>query len=256
MLSRAERKRLSALRRRKDRAETGLFVAEGVRLVEDALASGIVLDVALVAPSLEDTPRGAALARALRERVRTQDVTDAELGDIVATETPQGVAVVAQMPRYALHDVTLPARALILALDAVQDPGNFGTVVRSAEAFGATCVLTLPGTVDPWNAKAVRAAMGSSLRLPIIDATLPAAIEWLRLHECRILGADSSGVNIETMHVTQRVALVLGNEGAGLSDAVRAALDDTVAVPIRARTESLNVGVAAGILLYLLSRDL
>ena len=256
MLSRAEAKRLRALSRRKDREETGLFLAEGVRLVEDLLASEIVLQLALVAPSLEDTPRGLALSRALRQRVRTIDVTNSELAEIVTTETTQGVAVTAEIPRRRLQDIALPQRAVVLLLDGVQDPGNFGTVVRSADAFGGACVITLPGTVDPWNPKAVRSAMGSSLRVPIVDASVPDALQWLRATACRIVGADANGVSIESYRAAPRTALVLGNEGAGLSDPVRTALDDVVAVPIRGHAESLNVGVAAGILLYQLSRHL
>ena len=256
MLSRAELKRLRALKSRKGRAESGLFLAEGVRLVEDLLHTGIVPQMALVAPSLEDSPRGAALARTLRARARTVEVTERELAELAGTDTPQGVAVAAEIPRRRLRDVLLPDRALVLVLDGVQDPGNFGTVVRSAAAFDVACVLTLPGTVDAWNPKSVRAAMGSSLRVPIVDVGVPDAIEWLRDSGCRILGADAAGVSAEEIDRAPRTALVLGNEGAGLSDAIRAALDAVVAVPIRGDVDSLNVGVAAGILLYLLTREL
>jgi RNA methyltransferase, TrmH family len=255
MLTRSELRRLRALGSRKGRAESGLFLAEGVRLVEDLLATDIVLDVALVTPSLEDTPRGAALARALRTRVRTAEVTERELAVVAGTDTPQGVVVAAEIPRRRLADVVLTARALVLVLDGVQDPGNFGTVVRSADAFGVACVLALPGTVDPWNPKAVRSAMGASLRVPIVGVTVTAAIEWLRSAGCRILGADVAGVSVERIGSAPRTALVLGNEGVGLSEAIRTALDGMVAVPIRGAAESLNVGVAAGILLYLLTRE-
>jgi RNA methyltransferase, TrmH family len=192
----------------------------------------------------------------LRARERTIEVTERELADVAGTETPQGVAVAAEIPRRRLDDVVLPERALVLVLDGVQDPGNFGTVVRSADAFGVACVLTLPGTVDPWNPKSVRAAMGSSFRVPVVDVTVAAAIEWLRDGRCRILGAHAAGSSAAEIGSAPRTALVLGNEGAGLSDAVRGALDGMVAVPIRGSVDSLNVGVAAGILLYLLTREI
>jgi 23S rRNA (guanosine2251-2'-O)-methyltransferase len=102
----------------------------------------------------------------------------------------------------------------------------------------------------------VRAAMGSSLRVPILDVTLTDAFDWLRDGGCRIVGADAGGRSVEESGSAARTALVLGNEGAGLSDAVRTALDAVVAVPIRGSVDSLNVGVAAGILLYLLAREL
>jgi RNA methyltransferase, TrmH family len=255
MLSRAEAKRLHALARERARAETGLFLAEGVRLVEELLASTVVPRVALIAPSLEDTDRGAQLARRLRAAVRTVDVAEHELARVAATDAPQGVVVAAEMPRFELGRLHLGPRAVAVVLDAVQDPGNFGTIVRSADAFGADVVCCLPGTVDPWNPKAVRAAAGSSLRVPIVVAGLEQLLEFLRSADFQLLGADMGGAAIEGVRRRDRVALVLGNEGAGLTVAVRAHLDATVAVPIRGAAESLNVGVAAGILLYLLTRE-
>ncbi|CAN5678601.1 RNA methyltransferase [soil metagenome] len=259
MLSKAEIGRLQSLRRRKIRTETGLFVAEGVRVVEDLIASTIVLDRAFISPSLEDTERGARLARELRTRVQTMDVTDRELGTIAGTDQPQGVVVVASIPRATLAAVAalLPAtaHAAVVVLDAVQDPGNFGTVVRCADAFNALFVVVLPGTVDPWNPKAVRAAAGSSLRLPIVEATLDELLAFARTHDMQLWGADMEGDDVAAITPPARTALVLGNEGAGLSADVRAACDRFVAIPIRGGAESLNVGVAAGILLYSLGRE-
>jgi RNA methyltransferase, TrmH family len=256
MLSRAEASRLAALRRRRGRLESGLFLAEGVRVVEDLLASGVVPHTALVTPSLEDTARGAELAAKLRAAVRTLDVSGHELARIAGTDSPQGVVVAAEIPRRSLADVRLRARDLVVVLDAVQDPGNFGSIVRSADAFGAGLVCTLPGTVDPWNPKAVRAAAGSSLRIPIVDGAAGEVLGFLRDAGFHVLGAASDGSPVHTVPGAARHAVVLGNEGAGLGDSVRPLLDGLVAVPIRGPTDSLNVGVAAGILLYMLSREL
>lgn len=256
MLSRAEAARLRGLSRRSARRESGLFLAEGVRLVEDLLDSGTVPRLAVVAPSLEDTERGAALARRLRAAVRTEEVPDHELTRLAATEMPQGVLVAAAIPEHSLADVALRDRELVVVIDAVQDPGNFGTIVRSADAFGAGLVCMLPGSVDPWNPKAVRAAAGSSLRLPIVEVGEEELIAWLRRGEFRLLGAAADGESVESLEAAARTALVLGNEGAGIRGELRPALDGMVAVPQRGRAESLNVGVAAGILLYLLSREL
>jgi RNA methyltransferase, TrmH family len=255
MLSRAEAKRLHGLARPRNRAESGLFLAEGVRLVEDLLDSAVVPVIAVISTSLEDTPRGAALADRLRERVRTELVPEHELRAIADTDAPQGVVVAARMPHYLPGDVVAGDRALVVVLDAVQDPGNFGTIVRSADAFGAVCVYALPGTVDPWNPKAVRSAAGSSLRVPIMISEVDPLIGFLRDAGFTILGADTAGAVVDDVRPAARTALVLGNEGAGIGPALRPHLDDTVAVPIRGAAESLNVGVAAGILLYMLSRE-
>jgi RNA methyltransferase, TrmH family len=255
VLSKAEAKRLHALARPRERRETGLFLAEGVRLVEDLLRSAIVPRLAVIATSLEDSSRGAELAAQLRARVRTETVTESELHAIADTDAPQGVVVAAEIPRHEAGAILLPEHGLVAVLDAVQDPGNFGTIVRSADAFGAAAVLALPGTVDPWNPKSVRSAAGSSLRVPIVEADAPTALARLRGADYRILGADMAGTDVGAVPGAPRTALVLGNEGAGISASLREQLDGTVSVPIRGAAESLNVGVAAGILLYMLSRE-
>jgi RNA methyltransferase, TrmH family len=256
VLSKAEIKRLRALARPAGRAESGLFLVEGVRLVEELLGSAVVPRLAVVSSSLEDSPRGAALAERLRQRVQTLAAADHQLAAIADTEAPQGVVVAAEIPRRTLADVAVEARVLGVVLDGVQDPGNFGTIVRSADAFGASWVCALPGTVDPWNPKAVRSAAGSSLRVPIVECGHEALGEYLRGHGFRVLGADMGGEPVQPEAGAGRVALVLGNEGAGLRAATRELLDGMVSVPIRGAAESLNVGVAAGILLYELSREL
>jgi RNA methyltransferase, TrmH family len=255
MLSKAEAKRVQSLARPRGRRESGLFLVEGVRLAEELLRSPVVPRLAVVSPSLEDTPRGAALAAALRSAVRTESVGESELRGIADTDAPQGVVVTAEIPASGLDRLHVGERSLVAVLDGIQDPGNFGTVVRSAEAFGAAAVFLLPGTVDPWNPKAVRSAAGSSMRLPLVEGEPAPLLDWLRQRRFRILGADADGVDVAALSGHPRRALVLGNEGAGLGQPVRQLLDGTVAIPMPGPAESLNVGVAAGILLYMLARE-
>lgn len=255
MLSRSEQKLLHALRRRKIREAEQLFLAEGVRVVEALLEAGIDLRFGVAAPSLEDTERGRALAARLSDCGNLRRVGEGELAALAATESPQGVLAVAAIPGVQLEDLVPGDSAVVVALDAVQDPGNFGTVVRAADAFDAFFVAALPGTVDPWNPKAVRAAAGSSFHLPLLQVGIGELVAWLRHHRFSIQGADAAGTPIEDVRRVERVALMLGNEGAGIGAEVRAALDALVAIPIRGGAESLNVGVAAGILLYLLTRS-
>jgi TrmH family RNA methyltransferase len=252
-LSRSEASLIRGLHRRKVREDEGLFLAEGVRVVEDLLDSGIVLRQVVVSPSLEDTPRGVALLARLTAQREPKRVSDVQLAGLAATETPQGVVVVAAMPDAAIPDLG-DGPAAVLVLDGVQDPGNFGTLVRSADAFGVAFVLALTGTVDAWNPKAVRAAAGSSFRVPVLRSTPDAAAEALRERGFRILAADAGGSAVDRLELPGRVALVVGNEGAGLGERMRELADTEVAVPIRGGAESLNVAVAAGILLYLMTR--
>jgi TrmH family RNA methyltransferase len=245
---------LRALRQRKTREAEGRFVAEGVRVVEELLQSPLTVLWAAVSSSLEDSERGRALVEGMAARgVPVEWSSEAEFATLAATETPQGVLAVAEVPASRMDQLLRsPTPCVLLVLDAVQDPGNFGTLVRSAEALGAAGVIALPGTVDPWNAKSIRAAMGSSFRLPIVAAEWATAASALRASGFRLLAAAAGGH--PAPRGLQRAALVVGNEGAGISDAVRAEVDETVGIPLRGRAESLNVAAAAAILLHELTR--
>lgn len=255
MLSRAEESLLRGLHRRKVREEEGLFVAEGLRVVEDLVASGLPLRFAVVAPTLESSDRGRALASALEARGPVRRVDERVLARFADTETPQGVLAVAEIPRRSLDDVVLADSACtVLALDGVQDPGNFGTMVRTAEALGAAAVVALPGTVDPWNPKAVRSSAGASFRIPIVQPDVDSFLAWAHAHRVTVYGADAEGEPVDSTALAPRAALVVGNEGSGMSQAMLRRVDRRIAIPITGKAESLNAAVAAAILLFLLTR--
>jgi TrmH family RNA methyltransferase len=254
MLTRREERLLRTLRQRRAREEEGLFLAEGVRIVEDLVASPLAVRFAVAASTLGDTPRGRGLVSAMETRgIAVHQVEERAFRDWADTETPQGVLAVAEIPRAGLAAIPLDAEpAVVLVLDAVQDPGNFGTLVRTAEALGAAGVAALPGTVDPWNPKSVRAAMGSSFRLPVVEADWDALEPWLREHGVVTVASAVGAPPPESL--PRRAALVLGNEGAGVSaDTLRRA-DLTLGIPLRGRAESLNVAAAGAILLHELLR--
>lgn len=249
-----EEKELRGLQRRKIREREGLFLAEGVRVVEDLLASPLAVRWALTASSLEDSERGRALTRELdRRRVPRRVVDERAFAGHAGTESPQGVLAIAEIPRWSPQDLLRgPPPRVVLVLDAVQDPGNFGTLARSAEALGAAGIVALPGTVDPWNPKAIRSAAGSSFRLPVVAAEWEEAAAWLRGEGFELLAAAAGGEAVGPP--PERAALVVGNEGAGVSPEVEGAVDRVVGIPLRGRAESLNVAAAAAILLYELTR--
>lgn len=255
MLSQAESRLLHALKSRAGREKHGSFVVEGVRVVEELAASGIDLKFVAVSPTLEDSRRGQALLESVSTRADVRRVSDAQLRALAETETPQGVLAVARIPQRRLAQVQPAARSLVLLLDAIQDPGNLGTLVRSADAFAADCVIGLPGTVDYWNSKVVRSAAGAAFRVPLINAAADEVWQWLDTQGFTVCGADMNGVNVEDFAVPERVALVAGNEGSGLRKETRAHVAQLVSIPMPGRAESLNVGVAAGILLYELSKS-
>ena len=255
MLSRREERLLRSLRQRKTREAEGLFLAEGVRVVEDLAGSALPIRVAVAASTLGDTGRGRALLDLLATQgVAVHEADEWELAALADTQTPQGILAAAEIPRRGLADLALGADPVgVLVLDAVQDPGNFGTLARTAEALGAAGVVALPGTVDPWNPKSVRAAMGASFRLPVIPAEWDALAPWLAERGFVTLAAAAGGDPLPEPRPV-RAALVLGNEGAGVSEDTRARADRVVGIPLRGRAESLNVAAAGAILMYELLR--
>jgi RNA methyltransferase, TrmH family len=253
-LSRAEERLFRGLGRRRRRAGDRLFVAEGIRVIEELLAAGCVPRLTVVSSSLRDTERGQALAHRLVGGGPVRTVTDGELNRLAGTRSPQGVLVVAEIPAVELSGLHPSPVARVLVLDAVQDPGNIGTLARSAAAFDCDLLACLPGTVDPWNRKAVRASAGALFRLPVIEADPGELWGWMGRHDFVALGAEAGGEPMDPTDRPARFALVVGNEGAGLSAGVRARCDRLVGVPMRRGMESLNVAVSAGILLYELTR--
>ena len=256
-LSRAKERLLGRLRHRKTREREGLFLVEGVRAADEALIHRAAVRFAVVAPRLEGAPGGSALRDRLEGAgLEVARVDDAALAALADTESPQGVLLVCEEPRWSLDDVPPPGhgggRALLL--DGVQDPGNVGTLARAAAAFGVPAVVALEGTADPWNPKAVRAAAGAGFRVRVVRAGWDAARDWLTREDVRLLVGDASGGDVAALPRPASWALAVGNEGAGPRPAVLEA-GTPVAVPMPGGAESLNAGVAGSILLYALTRE-
>lgn len=243
------------LRRRKSREKHGLFVAEGVRCVEELIRSTFVVRGALVAQGFADSARGAALEGELRDaKLPVDEVTPRDFESAAETESPQGVLAIAEVPPSRLADLPPTDRIRLLVLDAVQDPGNVGTIIRTAAAMGVTATFSLPGTVDLWNAKVVRSGMGSHFHHPCFSGTWNELDSFRSERGIEVWAADASGESVANLQPPPRLALVVGNEGAGLSSSARSRAARVVALPIGSTVDSLNVAVAAGILLYELGR--
>jgi TrmH family RNA methyltransferase len=245
------------LKRRKARERTGQFVAEGVRTVEALADSALAMRGVLVAEGADADERVRTLLERLHHRgIPLLRVSAADFASAADTESPQGILAVAEIPRREPGDLASPRRVLLL--DAVQDPGNVGTILRTAAALAVDVTIALPGTVDVWNAKVVRSAMGAVFTHPVVPMAFDEAARWLRAHEVPLWAADAAGTPVSAVAAARpaRVALVVANEGAGVSPAVAAAAAHLVAIPMAPGAESLNVAVAAGILLYVLAPDL
>jgi len=243
------------LHQRKGRRRRGLTVAEGVRLVEEALAAGLPLHGVLVSASFGASDRGAALLGDLAGRaVPLEEVPDRLFGELADTETPQGVLAVIEVPSWTLADVHPGPRAPVLVLDAVQDPGNVGTLLRTAFALGAAGAVLLKGSADLTNPKVIRSAMGASFRLPAASAEPAEFVSWCRAADVQVWASAADGAPLTRSVAPERLALVVGNEGAGVRPELRELAIRQVAIPLARGAESLNVAVAAGVLLYEVTR--
>jgi TrmH family RNA methyltransferase len=240
------------LRLRRGRERRGLALVEGIRLVEEALDAGVKIRHLLGSPALEATSRGRALKAALaRSRHPVELVSERSFDALAATEHSQGILAVVEPRAWRLEAIAPKPHAPALVLDGVQDPGNVGTLVRTAFALGAAGVLALPGTAELTNPKTLRATMGACFRLPYVALDEAALQPWARRLGLRVLLAEPGGA--PPAAGLGAVALVVGNEGAGIRPSLAGWADGRVGVPLQPGAESLNVGVAAGILLYELS---
>ena len=244
-----------ALSRRSARERTGRFVADGPQSVREAVrwAAGDIDDLYLTTEAGDRF--GDIVEAAANAGVRCHEVSAEVLDAMSETDAPQGLLAVCRVPRLGadpLGDLlaTGPRRLVLLA--SVRDPGNAGTVVRAADAFGADAVLLGEGSVDVHSAKVVRSTAGSLFHLPVLAGlTLEATIRRLRAHGIRTLAADGAGsVELPEADLRGAHAWVLGNEAWGLPEPVRAECDEVVRVPIRDRVESLNLAMCATVCLY------
>jgi TrmH family RNA methyltransferase len=242
------------LKDRSARAEHGLFVVEGIRLAEEGLAAGVMPRTILYSDQLSS--RGRELLTGFQAiGCDTHAVLPDLLGRLSDTETTQGILLV--LP---LKTAPLPGSAnLVLVLDQVRDPGNIGTILRTAAAAGVQVVFITPGSVDPYMPKVVRAGMGAHFRLNLQLCDLPRVKQYCTQNQpapLKILLADSGGgSSMWNTDLTSPVALVVGGEAEGASDAVRDFIDDLIHIPMPGEFESLNAGVAASILLYEIVRQ-
>lgn len=229
---------------------------EGPRAAGELLEGEVEIRFALVTDGFCGSQRGEALLDPLRDRGVTVDVVEeSDLERISDTESPQGLLLVCREPRFSVSGLLASSPGRFLVLDGVQDPGNLGTLIRAARAFGLDAVVALDGTVDPWNPKAVRSAAGYSFRIPVVKAPWDEVGPRILEAGVRLLVADAGGADVHELAVPPSWALVVGNEGRGVRDDVRRAAGAVVTVPMPGGAESLNAGVAGTILLHVLARS-
>jgi RNA methyltransferase, TrmH family len=237
------------------REARGLAAVEGLNLLEEALRAGLRITAVFLAQEAHAPLKGLELP----EKLDVLKVPAALLNPILATETPQPVAALVEVPDWTWAHVLRSRGAwppLIVVLAGLQDPGNAGAIVRSAEAFGATGIVALPGTVSLWNPKAVRASAGSVFRVPQVAVSVDECFNTVREAGARFLSTTGRAAEpCDGVSMTGPVALLIGNEGNGVPPRIAARADERVTVCCPGPVESLNAAVAASILLYEASRQ-
>ena len=245
--------RLKELRlafRRAQLTAQGQCAIEGVKLLEEALRNGRHVDSVFFSESAR--PLAAKLLPQISERTETLVLPNALFNSIVPTDTPQGVAALLKLQPFTAPQILERANSGPLVVAAgLQDPGNLGTILRSAEAFGAAGVFLTEGTVSPYNSKVLRGSAGSIFRLRFLQIPSGELIPLLRRQGVRMLATSShKGTPLPEVSWTLPLAIFIGNEGAGLPSEIVHQMDETIVIPQAAQVESLNAGVAASIVLY------
>jgi len=236
--------------------EQGYIGVEGVRLIEEAIRSGLRFQAIFFSQA------GRAHSGRLLPQIASQTeallLPDDVFSSAVRTETPQGVAALVKLRPITLENILeqVESKVLLVGVAGLQDPGNLGTIIRSAEAFAARAVLLGEKTVSPFNAKAVRASAGSLFREPLLRVKMAETIPLLKERGVRVIATSShKGKPLQEANFTGAAMIVVGNEGAGVPHELLAQADELVTIPHSQRVESLNAGIAASILLYEAARQ-
>jgi len=239
--------------------EDGCCAIEGVRIVEEAIRSGLRFRAVFFRRSAEN--QAERILPQINAHVDALLVPDRLFDGTVPSETPQGVAALVRLKQFSLEDVLerMPVGPIVVVA-GLQDPGNLGTILRSAEAFGSAGVVLGEGTVSPFNTKVIRASAGSIFRLPVVVAKNAGGTEAIsakfHTHGVRMIATSShKGTPIDQTKLAQPGAVFIGSEGSGVPRSLLAQVDETIAIPHSAHVESLNAGVAASIVLYEAARQ-
>jgi TrmH family RNA methyltransferase len=247
---------------RSELTDAGDCAIEGLRILEEAIRSGLRFSSVFFRESAQD--RANRLLPQIGAQVETLLLPDKLFDSLVPSESPQGVAALVRLKEFSLDDVTERLQVgPIVALAGLQDPGNLGTILRSSEAFGSAGVVLGEGTVSAFNSKVVRASAGSVFRLPIVhgqgksgSAKLEEVSEKLRSQGVRLIATSShKGTSLDQADLASPAAIFFGNEGSGLPRDLMAKMDEVIAIPHTPQVESLNAGVAASIVLYEAARQ-
>lgn len=245
-------KHIRSLRQRKERERTNTFFIEGIRLVAESIQTGATIESLVVAPELLTSAFAHHIVAARRAAgVAYLEVTAAVFKSLSGKENPQGLGAVVRQNWEQLEQVRLTDGWVWVALDEVQDPGNLGTILRTCDAVGGTGVILLGSTTDPYDPAALRASMGAIFSQRLVRAGFDEFVTWKQQHGYRVVGtSDTATHDYQAVRYDPPLVLLMGSEREGLSPQQQAHCDLIVAIPMVGRSDSLNLAVATGVMLY------
>lgn len=251
-------KHVKSLHRKKTRWETKSFFVEGIRAVEETIISKADIEFILYSDSLLESKGGEELLNLVNKNYKkVYNITEKLLKDISDTENPQGIIAVVKFTTVSLDEVILDKDNFLVLLDKVQDPGNMGTIIRTADALGANGIIVVKGCVDVFSPKTIRSTMGSIFHVPLVyHEDIEDIIETLKEKNIKVVatGLESSKPCYD-VDFKEDFALVIGNEASGVSQKVLAKSDNIVKIPMKGSAESLNAAIASGVVMYEASRQ-
>jgi RNA methyltransferase, TrmH family len=225
---------------------------EGERLVEEAVAAGVAIDTVVFSERMLASGSNGLVERIVSHSSESLRVPDTVMAALSPVKQPSGIVALAQAGPAPLPEVLRDAPHLVVVLAGIQDAGNVGAIVRAADGCAATGIIAADGTADPFGWKALRGAMGSTFRVPIAARqSLESSVDELKRRGVSVVAAvPRGGAPLPGANLSGSIALLLGGEGAGLSDAIIAAADERITIPMRPPVESFNVAITAALILY------
>ncbi|SFH58718.1 RNA methyltransferase, TrmH family [Tindallia magadiensis] len=248
-------KKAATLHLRKHRKKSQQFLLEGIYGIKDALKNPSSIECVFYEEKIKCSTDGKSLIQRLEdEKINTLHVTEVVMKKIADTSTPQGIVAIVSMPVHEVKQV-LENSAYVLILDAIQDPGNMGTLIRSADAAGFDAVVLTAGCTDPYSSKCIRAATGAMLFLPVVEApSFREILSIMEAQEYQILGAAlQNGIPYTQVNYRTPTALIIGNESKGIRPDILTEVHQTVTIPMLGKTQSVNAAIAGSILMFHLS---
>jgi len=245
-------KEVKSLSTKKGREKTGKFFVEGLKFVKEALEYPSDICYIMVSEKFFSSYFDSIINTAEERGIKIYKLIDSLFEKLTDTETPQGILCVLKKLKFDMQEILKKQNKFFILVDNVQDPGNFGTIIRTADAFGVDLILATKGTVDVYNPKVVRSTMGSIFRVPVIyEEDMVSCIKRLKGEGFKIMSASLDGRSIlDRVDLDGNIAVILGNESRGVRKEFLGESDELVKIPMVGKAESLNVSIASGIIMY------